>query len=750
MKRLFYFLLFLAPTLSAQSLYDKDHIVEIKITFAENNWEKLLNDYYDLGDDYRLIGTVEIDGTVLDSCGVRFKGNSTYNAKNKKNPFNIKLNYIKKQNYQGYKTLKLASGKNDPSFLREVLSYEIIRNYTEAPQSNYARVFVNGVFYGMFSSSESIDGDFQKNNLYAGKDNVRVKCNPVSAGGQGDGSSLKYYGEDTTKYYKYYEMKSDFGWTELMDLCKKLSNNNEPLDSYLDVDRAIWMLAFNNVVVNLDSYSGPFRQNYYLVKDNNGRFKTVIWDLNMSFGAFSNISTGGGGGGGSLQNLQRLNPYLRDNDSNWPLLKVILANPTYKRMYIAHCKTIFEEQIVSGYYKERAQYYQDLVKDDVQQDVNSSYTYNQFLTNLNSTVSSGGGMGGGGFCGITELMNSRIDFLNSNAAFTAVAPEIAQVNYPKSAGIGQEFIVTAHIAGAESVILAYRNGTSDIFAKYSMKDDGSDGDLVAGDGIYTYRFDAGINKDIQLYIYAENNDAGIFLPARAEHEFLTISASNVAPEVVVNELMASNKTTVQDQDGGYDDWIELYNNTDRDINLEGYLLSDNPSKPAKWTFPNAVIQARGYLIVWADEELDQDGLHADFKLSASGESVVLSSPTGVVLDEVTFPELGEDVAYGRFPNGTGAFKILPATFNAENVETVSSTKKLKENSFTVYPNPCDKYLHIEGVDAVTGVRIYDAGGRMVFSGLPKDNRIYTGDLVPGVYFVRINSGKLLKVIKSGM
>lgn len=120
------------------------------------------------------------------------------------------------------------------------------------------------------------------------------------------------------------------------------------------------------------------------------------------------------------------------------------------------------------------------------------------------------------------------------------------------------------------------------------------------------------------------------------------------------------------------------------------------------------------------------------------------------MDEVTFPELGEDVAYGRFPNGTGAFKILPATFNAENVETVSSTKKLKENSFTVYPNPCDKYLHIEGVDAVTGVRIYDAGGRMVFSGLPKDNRIYTGDLVPGVYFVRINSGKLLKVIKSGM
>ena len=77
------------------------------------------------------------------------------------------------------------------------------------------------------------------------------------------GSSLDYLGTDSASYYDYYELKSDFGWQDIIDLTNAINNSPQNIEQYLDIDRAIWMSAFNNILVNLDSYLGPFRQNYY-------------------------------------------------------------------------------------------------------------------------------------------------------------------------------------------------------------------------------------------------------------------------------------------------------------------------------------------------------------------------------------------------------------------------------------------------------------------------------------------------------
>jgi hypothetical protein len=149
-----------------------------------------------------------------------------------------------------------------------------------------------------------------------------------------------------------------------------------------------------------------------------------------------------------------------------------------------------------------------------------------------------------------------------------------------------------------------------------------------------------------------------------------------AVPVVINEILASNGHTRADPQGEYDDWIELYNRGSTPVNLGGMYLTDDSAEPAKWQFPNNVpaqttIPAHGYLLVWADGEVSDPGLHVSFKLGASGESVALFDRDGLTLiDSVLFNAQRTDVSYGRFPDGTDTWSQMePPTPGARNVRT---------------------------------------------------------------------------------
>lgn len=137
-------------------------------------------------------------------------------------------------------------------------------------------------------------------------------------------------------------------------------------------------------------------------------------------------------------------------------------------------------------------------------------------------------------------------------------------------------------------------------------------------------------------------------------------------EVVINEFMAQNDS-IRDPAGEADDWIEFYNNTANAIKLDGMYLTDDRTQPKKWQFPaNTTIAANDYLIVWADEDSAQTGLHANFQLSASGEHLRLSNADASVVDSVSFGAQIANRSRARIPNGTGSFALAKATFNANN------------------------------------------------------------------------------------
>ena len=725
-----------------QSFYDGETIQTIEITFAESNWDQLLDTEYAGSGAYILAQSVSLNGITFDSVGVKYKGNSTYQANQNKNPFHIELDTYKEQEYDGYTDIKLSNVAKDPSFLREVLSYQILRQYMHAPLSNYANVFVNGTLIGLYSNSESISKKFVKSRFYS-KKNTFVKCNPPAGAGPGsnDYPNLVYKGQDSTAYYAAYEIKSDKGWQELIDLCDTLANHITDIEKILDVDRALWMLAFNNIFVNLDSYSGGFTQNYYLYRDDSRRFLPVVWDLNESFGRFSMTGSGNLNGTTAKQQMSHL---LHENDTDFPLIQKLLSVPMYKRMYLAHCKTMLLENFDNGSYLDTAEELQTLIDAAVQADNNKFFTYNNFVDNISSDIGGGGGPGGGATPGIGNLMNGRNTYLLGLTDFTNTQPTISDITWSSSAPIINEMItVTASVKNENDVYLAYRSDVEAAFERILMYDDGAHNDGAANDGTYgvAINIEAALT---QFYIYAENDDIGMFSPQRAEHEFHNITATVSNPTVgdlVINEFMASNDATEADQDGEYDDWIELYNNGTTSIDLEGYYLSDDAADLTQWAFPAGTsIASNGYLIVWADNDELQEGLHANFKLSSAAESVFLVNAANEIVDEISYVDQTTDVSFGRFPNGTGNFQTMTPTFNAENNGTSSvDDPESQITQIKVYPNPAKSEITISAEEELSILSIYNLSGQKVLEAFPNQVEVNLGieQLANGMYFVSV-------------
>ncbi|MCD4728738.1 MAG: CotH kinase family protein [Pirellulales bacterium] len=697
-----------------EGFYDISTVNSVELIFVEDNWDELLDSLFAAGDKERLVGTAIINGVQYDSVGVRFKGNSTYHPDRLKNPFNIKLDHvIDGQEIEGYGTLKLSNVFVDPSFLREVITYEIARQYLPASRANYANVTVNGELQGLYSSIQSVDTAFldehfhSDNNPFFKGEFMLVPPQPGCP--EGPPGIWEYLGPDSICYEHFYELKSDQGWGELINFLDTLNNVTAEVNQVLNLDGHLWMLAYDNLLVNLDS---PINlpHNYYLYQNPAHQFSPVIWDLNMNIGSFSHL-IGPQGPHLNLEQMQQLDPFLFIQVDRFPIISAILTNATWSRMYIAHMRTILEENLTDGAFLARALEIQSIIDDDVMADPNKFYSYGDFITNLNSGVA--------GVVGLTELLEGRVDFLLSHGAFQGEQPVIDQVvTLPEVPAPGSEVWITARVIAAGTVLLNHRNSLTEPFTAMPMFDDGQHNDGAAGDGFFGAVVQVGTTTS-HFYIYAENSDLGRFSPERAAHEFYSLM---IAGDVAINEFLAINDTTIADQDGEYDDWLELYNNSDSAFNLGGCYLTDDAGDLTQWVFPDTTIATGGFLLVWADDDEEQEGLHTNFKLSGSGETIILLSPALEILDEVTFGAQDVDLSEGRYPDGTGEFRQMsptPGIPNVEGVEAVVGVDLLQPEDFSllqIYPNPFNPTTTIRWNMAIPGavcLTVYNTLGQQV-------------------------------------
>ncbi|MEL6970020.1 MAG: CotH kinase family protein [Bacteroidota bacterium] len=521
MNRFFLFIgvLLLCGSVQAQKdLYDLEHLVEIKLEFEESNWHYLLDSLKERGQDERLVADVSVDGTEYPQSGVRYKGNSSYfnvrNAGGRKLPFNIKVDFVNKKTRLpgGFVTLKLSNVFRDPSFMREVLSYEVARKYMPAPHANYAKVYVNDEYLGLYNLSESVDDDFLKE--YYGDDNgVFFKCDPdwhnrtPTSCKTGNNASLEYLGQDSVCYYALYELKSKKGgWAELLALTEVINQYPQRLEQMMNINEVLWMLAYDNVLVNLDSYLGRLCHNYYLYQDEANIWHPVVWDMNLSFGGFRYTGLGAPLSNESMQEMSMFLHYKEDNMQR-PLLVQLLKDNHFRKIYLAQIKTIVEENFSNGWYKEKAAEIQALIGDEVAADPNRLYDLALYEKNFDETVQ----IDNSRIIGITELMDQRASHLLSHPLMQKEQPSIAEVKHQV---IGDNANITAQVEVADAVWLYHRRNADSPWQRQPMAANDND----------AWMAQIPLSEDVQYYVVAENKYIAALSPARAAKEFYEIKA----------------------------------------------------------------------------------------------------------------------------------------------------------------------------------------------------------------------------------
>ena len=192
-------------------------------------------------------------------------------------------------------------------------------------------------------------------------------------------------------------------------------------------------------------------------------------------------------------------------------------------------------------------------------------------------------------------------------------------------------------------------------------------------------------------------------------------------DLYINEIMAYNKTTILDNDSDYSDYIEIYNSTSKEINLQNYYLSDSSTSSKKWSFPKIIIKPNEYLVIYASGkdkcDIDTRECHTNFKLSNNGETVSLLDEKGFIVDKVKYPKLDKDMAYSLINN---QFELTIGSPYKENVNIKNIQEESKDviiNEVTINsPESIElKNLTSEDIDLSNYYLQDKSGAKYVFS-----------------------------------
>ncbi len=281
-----------------------------------------------------------------------------------------------------------------------------------------------------------------------------------------------------------------------------------------------------------------------------------------------------------------------------------------------------------------------------------------------------------------EYFSTPTPGATNESAQPNVAPMIVSVSRsPQSPSPVDDVTITAVVTddyGLDSVSVFYNIHQDSIFTQLTMT-------YVVAD---TFSATIGAQSDsttVSYYIEAADDSGVVSLePEDAPTSTLSYTVSldaYVPPVLLINEFLASNDSCCTDENGEYDDFIEIYNAEGEAVDIGGMYITDDLAALTEWQIPetapdSTTIEPGGFLLLWADKESEQGILHVEIKLSSGGEQIGLFSSdatNNVPIDTLSYADQTTDISYGRYPDGSDTWEyfcpdtcVAPVTPGASN------------------------------------------------------------------------------------
>jgi len=779
-------------------VFDDTQIHEFYLTFdQEDFWDTLIyNDEYDI--DQYVMATFEFNGEVYENVGVRLKGNKSMSYPTNKKPFKIKFNeFIEGQEFYGLTKLSLSNEYADPSFLREKIFCDLVNQYIPGPRANFVKIFINGNYWGLYTNVEQLNKKFVEKNFGNNEDGNLFKGDPM-----GD---LVWYGPEPESYYIRYELKTneeENDWSDLINLIDVL--NNTPIDSYpteleqiFHIHNYLFFHVINNFLVNMDSYFLGCHNYFAYHRTDSDKFLHIPWDFNYSF---ANMS--GGMTEDDIYNFAIF--HMAPPESPKPLVNRTFEIDHYRNIYLTNYQYFLETTLNEEFLFPRIDSLANLIRDAVYADTLKMFSNEDFETNLVENIQTDNGI----IFGLKNLIQQR--FISITEQFNEFEiPDRISGLYINEFLANNESIIRDEFDEYEDWIEIYNANDFPINMRgLFLSDDPSmpdkwkfpdaeipangyllvwaDDETEQGSLHANFKLDSnsefiglyGINGVLAIdslsYGYQETDISYGRLPDGGdewEHFIfpspLSANILELADGLFINEFMAVNESTIFDENGEYDDWIEIYNKNIYDFDLSGLSLTDNSEIPGKWQFPDVTIPANGFLLIWADDDEEQGELHTNFKLSSEGEIILLYDIDGTtLLDSIEFGVQQADISYGRIEDGYEEWQYFiessPGESNNENTDIDDEFQNTeKPGLIGNYPNPFTSsttisfYLTTENTEN-TDISIYNIKGQKIRqlsienrqSSITWDGKDDNGRKVSsGVYFYKLQTERFCSTKK---
>jgi len=668
-------------------LFDDSQLLEIKVTMDKNAFDWMMAN--PLSDSMHVC-KVQLKNKYFDSTmtdvAIRIRGNTSRAAQKKS--FKLSFNSFKKgKDFYNVEKMNLNGEHNDPSIARSKLSWNLFqKNGFIASRANHVLLYINDTFMGVYINVENIDDEFLKKR-FGDDSGYLFKCLYGASLAPGSNNYTPETHEDNPDFSQLNRL------IKILDT-EPLQTLPDSLENILCVDEFLKYEAMNVLIGQWDDYWSNMN-NYYLYFDPQiKKFHWIPYDYDNTFGIdWFNVD------------WTKVNPYTfyKIDKSKRPLIENLFSITQYRDLYTHFLEFIKEKtfqyyMVSNDAFKIKNMIQEYALKDSYRrkdygftdEDFENSYSFSNYQK-LHVKK------------GLMQFVNERNDYLKNSFVFSYynAPPIVYKIDYEPKNPVPTDsikVIVSAFASsGIENINIQFHPGVLTVVNNYKMKYSGNLNTTKVDEydrwvGVIPPLGKDGFGKFI---IEAKDkNGKTLSFPRSNFIEIKTKLVSSTENKVVINEFMADNSKTIKDPSNTlkdeFDDWLELFNPTQSEINLNGFYLTDDPLKLNKWKIPNVTIKPNEYLLFWCDEQESQSGLHTNFKLSKSGEYIAFVSDDGkTIIDEYTFGPQQTDISFGRIPSGGSNWNFITPTPGKPNTitnieeENIPHDIELLQN----YPNP---------------------------------------------------------------